>query len=147
VIQQRGQVLAFFALVLPIILVPIVAYAIDASTLSSRAASLQAAATQASEVAVQQLDSSMLRSSGRLTVDLPAAVAAAKDVLTAEEPGAKLDRLAIDVGGLTVFASEQVALPLRWQATSILLHARAAARLEPGYANPSRRLPLPTSTF
>jgi hypothetical protein len=149
VIKQGGQVLAFFALVLPIILVPVVAYAVDAATLSSRAASLQAAAAQAAEVAVQQIDPSTLRSSGRLTVDAPGAEAAASEVLRAEEPGATLDHLAIDAAAneLTVVASEPVGLPIYWQARSVVMHASAAARLVPGYANPSSRLPLPTSTF
>ena len=51
--RESGQVLAFFALVLPIVLVPVGAYAVDATIVASREAALQAATAQAAETAAQ----------------------------------------------------------------------------------------------
>jgi len=144
---RRGQVLVFFALVLPIALLPVVAYAIDASALGARAAALQSAATQAAEAAAQELDARALRSNGTLVVNGAQAKRVAGDVLRAEEPAATLDQATISGDGVTVTASERVDLPIPWLQKSVTLHARASARLVPGYEIPSSRLPLPVSTF
>jgi hypothetical protein len=145
--QQRGQVLAFFALVLPIALVPVVAYAIDATAVGARAAALQSAAAQAAEVAAQQLDAATLRSSGLVVIDRGRAELIAGEILHAEEPGANLDQVLVDIAGVTVTASEPVALPIPWLQKTVTLRARARARLVFGYESPSSRLPLPASTF
>jgi hypothetical protein len=145
--KQRGQVLAFLALVLPMALLPVVVYAIDAAALGARAAALQSAAAQAAEVAAQQLDAAALRSGGVVVVDRAQAQLVAGEILRAEEPGANLDLAAVDGAGVTVTASEPVALPIPWLQKTVTLRARASARLVFGYESPSSRLPLPASTF
>src|SRR6202521_6407192 len=54
--NQAGQVLAFFAIVIPVVLLPVAAYAVDASIVAGREAGLQAATAQAAETAAQQLN-------------------------------------------------------------------------------------------
>ena len=146
--QQRGQVLAFFAIVLPIILLPIAAYAVDASYVSTRAAWLQEATSQAAEAAAQQVDIGALRSGSELTIDVSTARGAATQAMAESEPGASVESV-VALGTLvTVTAREVVALPFNFLPVgATVLNARASARLVGGYDNPSSRLPLPTSTF
>ncbi|MGA7911440.1 MAG: hypothetical protein WB682_13070 [Candidatus Dormiibacterota bacterium] len=146
-LKQQGQVLAFFAVALPLVLLPVAAYAVDSATVSGRAAGLQAATAQAAESAAQQIDVASLRSGGTLELDRTAAQTAALRELVTEEPGAGLDQVSVGGADVTVVASERVDLPLPLLARTITLHARSIARLIPGYDRPSSLLPLPTSTF
>jgi len=146
--RQRGQVLAFFAIVLPIILLPIAAYAVDAAFVSTRAAWLQEATAQAAEAAAQQVDVAALRSRSVLTIDLSTARGVATQAMAELEPGASVESV-VAVGTLvTVTTREVVTLPFNFVPVgAVQLNARASARLVSGYDNPSSRLPLPTSTF
>lgn len=144
---QCGQVLAFFAVALPLVLLPVAACAVDSATISGRAGGLQAATAQAAEAAAQQIDVAALRSSGELVLDSAAAQTAALRELETDEPGADLDHVSVGGVMVTVVASERVDLPLPLLARTITLKAHSTARLVPGYDRPSSRLPLPTSTF
>jgi Flp pilus assembly protein TadG len=131
--RQSAQVLTFFALVLPIVLLPVAAYAVDATIVAGRAAGLQAATVQAAETAAQQLNIGVLRSSGILTVDPGTAALVATRTLAQEEPAASLDSSIVTGATVTVMTSEPVTLPFSILARTITLHARATARLVPGY--------------
>src|SRR5260370_7702721 len=72
----RGQVLAFFALVLSIVLLPVAAYAVDATIVAGREADLQAATAQAAETAAERLNVTSLRPTSPLTLHPPPPVAA-----------------------------------------------------------------------
>ena len=147
-VRERGQVLAFFAVVLPVILLPLAAYAVDSAFIISRAANLQEATAQAAEAAAQQAEVDALRSRSELTIDVTAARAVAQQSVLESEPGASV--LAVQVNGavVTVTTEEAVTLPFNFlPAKAIKLEARASARLVRGYDSPSSRLPLPTSTF
>jgi Flp pilus assembly protein TadG len=133
--RQSAQVLAFFALVLPIVLLPVAAYAVDATVIASRAASLQAATAQAAETGSQQLNVAAFRSSGALTVDAAAALLVAERALADEEPGASVDSCVATGATVTVVTSEPVTLPFSIFVRTITLHARVTARLVPGYDN------------
>ena len=135
--REAGQVLAFFALALPVVLLPVVAYAVDATVLASRAAGLQAATAQAAEAAAQRLDATSLRFRGALTLDASAVDLAVAETLDAEEPGAALDSTTTKGLEVTVVTSESVKIPFSVFASVIRLHARATARLAPGYDTPS----------
>lgn len=143
----RGQVLAFFALVLPIVLLPIAAYAVDASVVAGRDSGLQAATALAAEAAAQQLDVGVLRSSDALTLDTTAVRVVASRTLVENEAGAAVESSTIEGVTVTVVAIEPVTLPFNVFATTVVLHASATARLVAGYESPSSRLPLPSSTF
>jgi Flp pilus assembly protein TadG len=142
-----GQVLAFFALVLPAVLLPVAAYAVDATIVASRAAGLQAATAQAAETAAQQLDVSLIRSSGALAVNTDHARLAAARIVTAEEPGASVEATTVNGVDVTVVTTESVTVPFSLFTSVIHLHARATARMAVGYDSPSSRMPLPSSTF
>jgi Flp pilus assembly protein TadG len=147
-VRERGQVLAFFAVVLPVILLPLAAYAVDSAFVISRAADLQEATAQAAEAAAQQADVDALRSRSELTIDVTTARAVAQQSVLESEPEASV--LAVQVNGavVTVTTEEAVTLPFNFlPAKAIKLEARASARLVRGYDSPSSRLPLPTSTF
>jgi hypothetical protein len=146
--HESGQVLAFFALLLPIVLMPVAAYAVDAVVVSTRAAGLQAATVQAAEEAAQQLSVTDLRSRGELTLDTDRAFSSALATMSAVEPGASLNVVRIDGAQVTVVAGESVTLPFNFlPVPAVRLAARASARLVAGYDSPSSFLPLPTSTF
>ena len=131
--REPGQGLAFFALVLPIVLLPVAAFAVDATMVAGRAAGLQAATAQAAETAAQQLNVGVLRSTGALTVDLAAATLVAARTLAEEEPAASIDSSMVTGARVTVVTSERVTLPFSIFARTITLQARAAARLVPGF--------------
>lgn len=131
--RQSAQVLAFFALVLPIVLLPVAAYAVDATVVASRMAGLQAATAHAAQTAAQQLNVGVLRSSGALTLDPAEARLAAARTLAEAEPGASVDSSSVTGASVTVMTSESVTLPFSIFARTITLHARATARLVPGY--------------
>src|ERR1700730_11947898 len=146
--HQHGQVLAFFAIVLPIILLPVAAYAVDAAFVSTRAAWLQEATAQAAEAAAQQVDVASLRSRSKRIIEASTARGVAIQTLAESEPGASVESVVAAGALVTVTAREVVALPFNFLPIgAVQLNARASARLVAGYDKPSSRLPLPTSTF
>jgi Flp pilus assembly protein TadG len=146
--QERGQVLAFFAILLPIILLPLAAYAVDAAFVSTRAAGLEEATAQAAEAAAQQVNVDALRSRSDLTIDASIARAVAIQAMSESEPGASVESVVVLGALVTVTAREVVTLPFNFlPAPAVKLDARVSARLVGGYDSPSSRLPLPTSTF
>lgn len=145
---QRGQVMAFIAVAVAIVLVPLAAYAIDAAVVSAAAASLQEATATAALDAAQQLDTKDFRASGAITVDAAAAGLAARAALAAEAPSAILSSVTVIGAEVTVAAGELVRLPFDFlPARTVRLEAHASARLAGGYDKPSSRLPLLTSSF
>jgi uncharacterized membrane protein len=146
--EQRGQVMAFIAVALAIVLMPVAAYAIDAAAVSAAAAGLQEATAMAAIEAAQQLDAINFRAGGAITLDGAAAQRAAQGVLAADAPSASLSSVTVSGAQVTVVAGELVPLPFDFIAgRSVRLDARASARLAGGYDRPSSRLPLPMSTF
>jgi hypothetical protein len=133
----KGQVLAFFALVLPIVLLPVAAYAVDATVVASREAGLVGATNQAAETAAQQLNVGALRSTGALKLDPAALSVVLAQALIDEEQGARVDSFTVAGAEVTIETSERVTLPLSVFTRSITLHARATARLVAGYDTPS----------
>ncbi len=145
--RQSGQVLVFFALVLPIVLLPVAAYAVDAAVTAEGYARLVEVTARAAEDAAQQIDVPALRANGAIVLDALAAGQAARDDVMAD-PDARLVAITVEGGRITVFASESVMMPLNLLGPpSVPLHATASARIAPGYDSPSSRLPLPVSTF
>jgi hypothetical protein len=136
--KEGGQVLAFFALVLPMVLLPVAAYAVDATIVAGREAGLQAATAQAAESAAQQLNAAALRSSGALTLNTSAVTLVANQTLVDEEPGATVDASTISGVEVTLVTSESVTLLFSVFTRSVTLHTRATARLAPGYDRPSQ---------
>jgi Flp pilus assembly protein TadG len=146
--HERGQVLAFFAVALPVILLPLAAYAVDSAFVISRAAGLQEATAQAAEAAAQQADVDALRSRSELTIDVTTARAVAQQSLLRSEPGASLWAVQVSGAVVTVSTEEVVTLPFNFLPAKVVkLEARASARLVGGYDSPSSRLPLPNNTF
>ena len=146
--RDRGQVLAFYAVLLPVILLPLTAYAVDAAFVSARIAGLQAATAQAAEAAAQELDVNALRSRSVLIVDPVSARAVVTSEMSDSEPGAIVDSLVVAESLVTVSSREVVTLPFNFlPAHTIVIHARAAARLVGGYDRPSSLLPLPSNNF
>jgi hypothetical protein len=134
---QTGQVLAFFALIMPLVLLPVAAYAVDATIVASHEAGLQAATAQAAETAAQQLNISGMRSRSVLTLDAIAVSRVVAATLAQGESGARLDSDTVIGAEVTVVTSEPVTLPFSVFARSVTLHARATARLVAGYDSPS----------
>jgi hypothetical protein len=146
--SERGQVLAFFAILLPIILLPLSAYAVDVAFVSTRAAGLQESTAQAAELAAQQVNVDALRSRSELGINASIAPVIATHALRDLEPGALVDSVVVMGTLVTVTAHEVVSLPFNFlPASAVRLDARVSARLVAGYDSPSSRLPLPTSTF
>ena len=145
--RDSGQVLAFFALVLPIVLLPVAAYAVDAAVVSAGAAGLQAATAQAAETAAQRVSVGALRSSGALALDQADARVAAVEAMSEEEPGAQVESVLVSGTSVTVMTSETISVPFKLFGGSITLRSHASARLVAGYDSPSSLLPLPTRTF
>ncbi len=146
--SQGGQVMAFIAVALAIVLMPVAAYAIDAASVSATAAALQEATAMAAMEAAQQLDPIDFRAGVGLTVDGGAARKVAHDVLTAEVPLASVSSVTVNGAQVTVAAGELIRLPFDFlPARLVRLEARASARLAGGYDRPSSRLPFPTSSF
>ena len=145
---DRGQVLAFYAVLLPIILLPLAAYAVDVAFVSTRSAGLQTATAQAAEVAAQHLDAGALRSRSVLIVDALAAPGVASQALSVAEPEATVESVVVLGPMVTISAREVITLPFNFlPAQAIIIHARATARLVGGYDRPSSLLPLPISNF
>lgn len=133
---ESGQILAFFALVLPVVLLPIAAYTVDATIVAAREAGLQAATAQAAEAAAQQLNVGAIRSSGALTLEPSAASLIADQMLVNAEPGASLNSYSVTGVEVRVVTSEPVTLPFSVFTNSVMLHAQATARLVAGYDSP-----------
>jgi hypothetical protein len=145
---QAGQVLVFFALVLPILLLPAAAYAVDAAVTAEGFARLQEVAARAAEEAAQQVDAAQLRSGGGLALDVAAARLAAQEVVSVAEPSASLVGVTVIGTEVRVVTTEVLVLPLNFLGTpATTLRAIATARLASGYDSPSSLLPLPVSTF
>jgi hypothetical protein len=145
---QRGQVMAFIAVALAIVLMPLAAYVIDVATVSAAAAALQEATATAAMEAAQQLDAIDFRAGGALTVDAGAAERAARAVLAAEAPSASVSSVSVSGAEVTVATGELVQLPLDFLPSRLVrLEAGASARLAGGYDSPNSRLPLPSSTL
>ena len=134
--MKAGQVLAFLAVVLPIVLLPVAAYAVDAATVASRSAGLQAATALAAESAAQQLNVGVLRSRGELALDAAAVRLVVAGTLNEEEPGAFVESSAVNGADVIVVTSETLTLPFSVFTRTVTLHARAAARLIVGYEAP-----------
>lgn len=146
--NERGQVLAFFAILLPIVLLPLGAYAVDAAFVSARASALQGATAQAAEAAAQQADVNTLRAKSELIIDVRRARAVATQSISESEPDASVQSVVVRGAMVTVTTAELVNLPFTlFPGRAIMLEARASARLVAGYDSPSSRLPLPTNTF
>ena len=117
-------------------LLPVAAYAVDATVVASRAAGLPGAtARQPGGGAAVGREVSPLR--GRAALDATTVRLAVSETLAAEEPGASVDLLNIKGLEVTVVTRESVTLPFSVFTGTIQLHARAIARLAPGYDNPS----------
>jgi hypothetical protein len=137
---ERGQVLAFYAVLVPVILVPLAAYMVDAAFVSMQAAALQAATAQAAETASQQVDVGALRSRSVLIVDSLTARQAAARAMRDSEPTATIDALVIAGSAVTISTSEVIKLPFSFlPAPAIVIHSEATARLVGGYDKPSSR--------
>lgn len=145
--RERGQVLAFFAVAMPIVLLPVAAYAVDAAVVTLRAAGLQAATAQAAETAAQQLDIGTIRSGGGLALDAVAVRRAVTETVAREDPAATVDSIAVEGVDVTVVTSESVHPAFALLTGPVTLHARATARLVAGYDRPSSLFPLPSSSF
>ena len=136
--HETGQVLAFFALVLPVLLLPVAAYTVDATVVASREAGLQAATAQAAETGAQQLNVSAIRSTAAITLDAPAASRVVAQTLMDQEPAARVDAYTIAGTEVSLVTSEPVTLPFSLFTQVVTLRARATARLVAGYDSPSR---------
>jgi hypothetical protein len=135
---QHGQVMAFIAVALAMVLMPLAAYEIDTATVSAAASALQAATATAAIEAAQQLDAVGFRASGVMTVDAGAARRAARAVFAAEAPSASVTSVTVSGTEVTVAAGEVVQLPVDFLPTRrVRLEARASARLAGGYDRPS----------
>ena len=146
--SQRGQVLVFVALVLPIVLLPAAAFAVDAASAAAVHARLEQATWSAAESAVQQIDAGALRADRGITLDQRSVAAVARDALAAENSNATIERLEVDGLTVTVEAAERVQLPLNFLgAPAVKLRAKATARLTLGYERPSSFLPFSVSTL
>jgi hypothetical protein len=139
---QRGQVMAFIAVALAIVLMPLAAYAIDVRTVGGAAAALQEATATAALEAAQQLDEIDFRAGGVMTIDAVAAGRVARAVLAAEAPSASVSSVTVTGAVVTVAADELVQLPVDFLPTRMVrLDARASATLTSGYDRRSSLLP------
>src|SRR5487761_437018 len=145
---QRGQVLAFYAILLPIILLPLAAYAVNAAFVQTRDAGLQDATAQAAEIAAQQVTVGAVRARSVLIIDASTAPAVARQAIADSEPGATVDSVVVVGPQVTVSTREVIRLPFNFlPVPEIVIEAHATARLVGGYDRPSSFLPLPTSNF
>src|SRR6267378_1432167 len=145
---KRGQVLTFYAIVLPMVLLPLAAYTVNVAFVSTHAASLEQATAQAAEVAAQQLDVGAFRSHSVLKINALAARVVATHAMSDSERGATVESVLVVGASVTVSTREVIRLPFNFlPVPAIILHARASARIVAGYDNASSRLPLPISNF
>ena len=145
---QGGQVLVFFAVVLPLVLLPIAAYAVDAAVTASTYSRLVELTASAAEDAAQQIDVARLRAGGGISIDVAGATKSAADAVRSAEPGARVVQLVVLGEELRLATSETVVLPFNFFGSpEVALRAEVAARIAGGYDSPSSLLPLPVSTF
>jgi len=135
--SEGGQVLAFFAIALPVVLLPVAAYAVDATIVAGRESALQAATAQAAETAAQLINVRALRSTGVLSLDATATRLVLDQALAQEEPGARIDSSTVTNAEVSVATSEPVTLPFSVSTDAVVLHAHATARLVAGYETPA----------
>jgi hypothetical protein len=134
---QRGQVMAFIAVALGIVVMPVAAYAVDSATVSAAAAALEEATATAAVEASQQLDISAFRASGALSVDAAAARAAAQAVVAAQVPMASITSVMATGSEITIATHEEVPLPFDFfPGRTVHLQASASAKLASGYDKP-----------
>lgn len=146
--RQAGQVLVFFALVLPIVLLPVAAYAVDAAVVADGMSGLQEVTARAAEEAAQQVDAGRLRAGAGIALDRSAARQVATAVVSEAEPTARVVEVRVEGNIVTVTTAETVVLPLNFLwAPEVRLRVAVSARLAPGYDRPSSLLPLSLSTF
>ena len=146
--SQRGQVLVFIALPLPIVLMPAAAFAVDAASVAAVDARLEQATWSAAESAVQQIDAGALRAGRGITLDERSVDVVAREALAAGDPDAVIERLVVDGLVVTVEAAESLQLPLNFLgAPAVKLRAKATARLTLGYERPSSFRPFSVSTL
>jgi len=146
--SQRGQVLVFVALVLPIVLLPAAAFAVDAASAAAVHARLEQATWSAAEFAVQEIDAGALRAGRGITLDQRSVEAVARAAIAAEDANATIERLEVDGLTVTIEAAERLQLPLNFLgAPAVKLRAKATARLTLGYERPSSFLPFSVSTL
>ncbi len=135
--EQRGQVMAFIAVALGIVVMPVSAYAIDSATISAAAAAFEEATATAAVEASQQLDISAFRATGVLSVDAAAARTVAQAFLAAEVPMASIKSLTVTRAEVTIATREEVQLPFDFfPERTVRLQATASARLASGYDKP-----------
>ena len=145
---RRGQVLAFYAVLLPIVLLPLAAYAVDVAFVSNRSAQLQAATAQAAETAAQRVNVDALRARSELMVDAQAAPGVASQAMNELDPDATVESVVVVGLIVTISTHEVITLPFNFlPAPATVIHARASARLVGGYDRPNSLLPLPSNTF
>lgn len=135
--SEGGQVLAFFAIAVPLVLLPVAAYAVDATMVAGRESALQAATAQAAETAAQQIDVVALRSKGALLLDPAATKLSLEKTLVEEEPGTSIDWCTVTGAEVSVTTSEPVRLPFSVFTDTVILHAHATAHLVAGYDTPA----------
>src|SRR5260370_2770577 len=92
---QRGQVMAFIAVALGMVLMPLAAYAIDVATVSAAAAALEEATATAAIHAAQPLDVIDFRAGGPMTIEAGASRRAAAAVLAADAPSASVSSVTV----------------------------------------------------
>jgi hypothetical protein len=145
---QRGQVLVFVALTLPIVLLPAAAFAVDAASAEAVHARLEQATWSAAESAVQQIDAGVLRAGRGIVLDQLSVDAVARGALAADDPNATVEHVAVEGLYVSVEAAERLELPLNFLgAPAVNLRATATARLTLGYERPSSFLPFSVSTL
>jgi len=136
--RQRGQVLAFIAVALAMVVMPVVAYAVDSATVSAAAAALEEATTTAAQEAAEQLDVIEFRTAGALAVDETAARRIAQAVVAAEVPMASVESVTVSGAEVTIATREEVQLPFDFfPERMVRLRASASARLTGGYDRPT----------
>ena len=145
--RASGQVIVFFALVLPLVLLPIAAYAVDAAVAASDYSRLVEVTVRAADDAAQQVDVGALRAGDAIVLDPVAATGVARsDVATLTS--ARVGRVSVLGGVVSVSTTEDVELPLDFVGRGAMtLSASATARIAAGYDRPSSLLPLPVSSF
>lgn len=139
--RQRGQVLVFFALALPLVLLPVAAYAVDASVTASDHSRLLEVTVRAAEEAAQQIDVGALRSSDGISIDAVAASELARRLVASAEPDAQVTAVGVLGQTVRVMTSETVVLPFNFVgAPSVTIHVSAEARITAGYESVGRTL-------
>ena len=140
--RQRGQVMAFIAVALGIVVMPVASYAIDSTTVSAAAAALEEATATAATEASQQLDISWFRATGVLSVDAAAARGVVQSVLAAEVPMASITSVTVTGADVTIATREEVPLPFDFfPERTVRLQESASARLMGGYDRPASMSP------